>query len=445
MDKKQIALIVEDEPLVKDLLVLELEDAGFEVISAENGDEASSLLQKLRRIDLLLTDIRMPGRIDGWLLAEMARRRHSNLPVIYTSAFSPQRGLEVESSRFLPKPYRIAEIFAAIEELQSGRAKLSSVAEEPIASRDEVWPQQKKLDSGDDDLRTENASLKAQLHELSCANRDLVEILNGAQIATIFLDRNLAIKRFSPAANEIFCLVDSDVGRPISQIRPRLRFDLIHEAAERALRTHSSVEHKVESGDGAKRYLMRILPLHTRDEAGDGVIISFVDLTQLLSAERAVHRQLGEFHSRIESLERILDLAPVGILIAGGDPAQPVQANRYAIRLLGERGRRKGPRAVPVPYRLFDHERELAFWEQPLHRAALTGQTVTAFKGRLIRCDGSSADVLISAAPILDETGAPRGAVAAIVDLSERKSAQTSTDLPQSSEQTNDSLDPRTD
>ncbi|WOJ88736.1 response regulator [Methylocapsa polymorpha] len=118
MANKPVILVVEDETLVKDSLVLELEDAGFEVVTAENGDQASYILPKIPRIDLLLTDIRMPGRVNGWVLADMARCRRPNLPVIYTSGFSPQQGMEVEDSVFLPKPYRISDMLKAIDKLK---------------------------------------------------------------------------------------------------------------------------------------------------------------------------------------------------------------------------------------------------------------------------------------------------------------------------------------
>jgi CheY-like chemotaxis protein len=117
---KQVILVVEDEPLVKDSIVLELEEAGFEVVAANSGDEASYILPKMRRIDLLITDIRMPGRVNGWALADMARCRRPNLPVLYTSGYTPQHGREVEDSIFLPKPYRVSEILNAIEKLTSG-------------------------------------------------------------------------------------------------------------------------------------------------------------------------------------------------------------------------------------------------------------------------------------------------------------------------------------
>lgn len=114
MAAKPVVLVVEDDELVKLAIVLELEDAGFEVRTAQSGDEASLLLPKMERIDVLLTDIRMPGRINGWLLADMARCRRPKLPVIYASAYSPQDPREVEDSIFISKPYRLDDILAAI-------------------------------------------------------------------------------------------------------------------------------------------------------------------------------------------------------------------------------------------------------------------------------------------------------------------------------------------
>ena len=125
MANHDVVLFVEDEPLVRESVIPELEDAGFEVITSENGDDASCILHKMGRIDLLLTDIRMPGRINGWDLAEMARGRHPKLPVIYTSAFAPKQGSEIEGSLFLAKPFRIGEILNAIEELKSRNEDLS--------------------------------------------------------------------------------------------------------------------------------------------------------------------------------------------------------------------------------------------------------------------------------------------------------------------------------
>jgi two-component system CheB/CheR fusion protein len=431
MGNKPVVLVVEDEPLVKDSLVLELEDAGFEVVTAENGDEASYILPKMRRIDLLLTDIRMPGRINGWALADMARCRRPKLPVIYASGFSPQHGTEVEDSIFLPKPYRVSEILKAIEELQSGDEELSAISDELTAADFEA--SKEELQALNQELRKVNAKLKTRIAEMSRANSDIVSLLQGAQTATVFLDRNFAVIYFTPAAADLLDLTESDVGQPIARTDSRLRLDSIEEKAERALRTLGAVEAQVERDDGSKRYIMRILPYRALGNALAGVVVNFVDVTEVTAAapEIGLSRELRD---RVEHMEQILDLLPAGIFIASNDPTQHVQINRYGARLLGETDDQKGPRDAPVPYRLFADGRELAFWEQPLHRAVLTGQAAPPIKGRLVRRDGSSVDVLMSAEPLLDALGAPFGAVAVFIDLSARIGADTSADAPAPSE-----------
>jgi acyl-homoserine lactone synthase len=138
MQKNDVVLFVEDEPLVRESIVPELEDAGFEVITAQNGDEASYILRQMGRIDILLTDIRMPGRINGWDLAEMARCRRPKMSVIYTSAFAPQQDSKIEGSLFLAKPCRICEILNAIHELKSRNKDISVLREELHSANEEL-------------------------------------------------------------------------------------------------------------------------------------------------------------------------------------------------------------------------------------------------------------------------------------------------------------------
>lgn len=117
MPDKRVILVVEDDLVIKDLLAQELELSGFFVVTAINGEDAARLLPAMPRIDLLVTDIRMPGRIDGWALARLAREQIPDLRIIYTSGYSPLQGMEVENSVFLRKPYRTSDILNSIEQV----------------------------------------------------------------------------------------------------------------------------------------------------------------------------------------------------------------------------------------------------------------------------------------------------------------------------------------
>lgn len=107
-------LVVEDEALVRELIVLELEDAGYAVAEAEDGPTAIRLLETQEDIALLFTDIRLPGGLTGWDIAEKARALRPGLPVIYTTGFSRDELRLVAGAHFLKKPYRPAAVLEAV-------------------------------------------------------------------------------------------------------------------------------------------------------------------------------------------------------------------------------------------------------------------------------------------------------------------------------------------
>jgi len=112
----RIILVVEDETLVRETIACELEDAGFVVLEAETAEAGFEILQQ-RPVGVLFTDIRLPGRMDGWELAEKARALHPTLPVIYATGYSAEEPRFVSDSIFLRKPYLPSAVVAAVEKL----------------------------------------------------------------------------------------------------------------------------------------------------------------------------------------------------------------------------------------------------------------------------------------------------------------------------------------
>ncbi|KAA2234745.1 response regulator [Salinarimonas soli] len=110
-------LVVEDEPLVRLTIVDALLDAGFTVIEATTAEEA---LKHCDHVDALFTDIRLPGDLTGWDIAERCREAHPNIPVIYATGFSHVPHRNVPGSVFFPKPYRADHVIQAIRELTTG-------------------------------------------------------------------------------------------------------------------------------------------------------------------------------------------------------------------------------------------------------------------------------------------------------------------------------------
>ena len=109
-------LVVEDEELLRELAVEALEEAGFEVIEAASGEEALSRCRE-HVADALFTDIRLPGKVDGWDIAEHCRSADPKLPVIYASGYSFVAHRPVPGSRFFQKPYRPEQVINALRQL----------------------------------------------------------------------------------------------------------------------------------------------------------------------------------------------------------------------------------------------------------------------------------------------------------------------------------------
>ena len=114
-------LIVEDEHLVREVASIEFEDAGFDVLEAVDGDAALALLAGAAAIDLLFTDIRLPGAIDGWEIARRARAMFPAMPVIYATGYPGSDLKLVPGGRFVGKPYLPTAIVATARELVAAR------------------------------------------------------------------------------------------------------------------------------------------------------------------------------------------------------------------------------------------------------------------------------------------------------------------------------------
>ena len=114
-------LIVEDEAMILTVAHEEFADAGYDVIVADNGQSALDAIECDPDIDLLFTDIRMPGPLDGWALAQSARQIRPHLRVIYATGFSVEKPQLVEGALLFMKPYRLSVIIEAARDLQSLR------------------------------------------------------------------------------------------------------------------------------------------------------------------------------------------------------------------------------------------------------------------------------------------------------------------------------------
>ncbi|HMD34656.1 MAG TPA: CheR family methyltransferase, partial [Vicinamibacterales bacterium] len=174
---------------------------------------------------------------------------------------------------------------ASNEELQAMNEELRSAAEELETSKEE-------LQSVNEELSTLNQELKIKIDELGLTNNDFQNFINSTDIGTIFLDRGLHVKFSTARAREVFNLLESDTGRPLSDITSTIRDADIHRDVRAVLDRLSNIEREVQSENG-RWHLMRMLPYRTNDNRIDGVVVTFQDITERRTAETRV-RQADE-------------------------------------------------------------------------------------------------------------------------------------------------------
>jgi two-component system CheB/CheR fusion protein len=164
------------------------------------------------------------------------------------------------------------------EELRSANEELQSTNEEMQSTNEELTTSKEEMQSLNEELQTLNAELQAKVDELSRASNDMKNLLNSTDIATLFLDNKLNVRRFTPQATKIIKLIPGDVGRPITDLVSHLKSLTLAEDAREVLRTMVSTENAIEASDG-RWFTVRIMPYRTMDDRIDGVVITFADIT----------------------------------------------------------------------------------------------------------------------------------------------------------------------
>ncbi|MEI7899603.1 MAG: chemotaxis protein CheB [bacterium] len=170
------------------------------------------------------------------------------------------------------------EMQTSQEELRSTNEELQSTNEELQSTNEELTTSKEEMQSMNEELQTLNAELQAKVDELSRTSNDMKNLLDSTDIATLFLDKELNVRRFTPQATKIFKLIPGDVGRPITDLVSELRYPELAEDARKVLRTLTSAEKPI-GARGSRWFTVRIMPYRTLDDRIDGVVITFADIT----------------------------------------------------------------------------------------------------------------------------------------------------------------------
>ena len=221
----------------------------------------------------------------------------------------------------------VEELEASNEELKSTNEELQSTNEELQSTNEEMETSKEELQSLNEESITVNAELQSHIDELSKANDDMKNLLDSTDIATLFLDKDLCIRRFTPGTTEIIPLSRADVGRPISNFSNTLLDTNLSEYGSKVLDDLAIRELEVKCLDG-RIFAMRVRPYRTITNLIDGVVVTFEDISERKRSEQIVNETAYRY--RI-----MFDLASDSIVMVNARTGGIKESNRNARERLG--------------------------------------------------------------------------------------------------------------
>ena len=182
------------------------------------------------------------------------------------------------------------ELETSNEELKSSNEEMQSINEELQSSNEELETSKEELQSVNEELTTVNTELQTKVVDLSRANNDMNNLLAGTGVGTVFVDFQLRVLRFTPAASSIINLIVSDIGRPVAHIVSNLAgYSSLVADIKAVLANLVPIEREVQTSEG-RWYTLRIQPYRTLENVIEGAVISFLDITEIVRVREELHK-----------------------------------------------------------------------------------------------------------------------------------------------------------
>ncbi len=199
----------------------------------------------------------------------------------------------------------IEELESTNEELKSSNEEYQSINEELQSANEELETSKEELQSVNEELQTVNGELAHRVSELARANSDLKNLLESTQIATLFLDNDLRVRNFTPAATDIFHLLETDVGRPIGHVASRVTYPELEQDVRKVLKSLAPVEREVAGADHS-HFVVRVLPYRSIDNFIAGAVVTFVDVSGAVQAKELQKTLLAELQHRVRNILSVI-------------------------------------------------------------------------------------------------------------------------------------------
>ncbi len=297
---------------------------------------------------------------------------------------------------------------AANEELRAANEELQSINEEYRSTSEELETSKEELQSINEELQTVNSELKLKLEAVSRAHSDLQNLMAATDFGTLFLDSSLRIKRFTHPVTELFSITPSDEGRPIADFAHRLEYDQLTADAQAVLARLTPIRREARSRDD-RWYDVRLRPYRTVDDKIDGVVITFVDITE----RRQVEEALRTSEQSLRQVKRLVDVSHNPIFIWELDGGI-IEWNRGSEELYG-----------------YSREEALGKRKDRLLATSLPGSSFGEFREKLVEYGGWSGELkhttkngrelTVESHVVLETIEGKRLALESVTDITERK------------------------
>jgi two-component system, chemotaxis family, CheB/CheR fusion protein len=185
----------------------------------------------------------------------------------------------------------VEEMTTSNEELKSANEELQSLNEESQSTNEELETSKEELQSTNEELSTVNSELQIKIDELSRINDDMINLFNSSQIAIIFVDNDLKIRSFTKESTKLIKLIESDVGRPLSDITMSIKYPDLIDDITKVIEKLEYKEKEVRTNDNVW-YKVRIMPYKTSQNVIDGVTITFSNITNLKNTQEKIQSAL---------------------------------------------------------------------------------------------------------------------------------------------------------
>ncbi len=265
---------------------------GLKITFNEGGQHVDISIEKVKQTEplrgmvmIVFNDVPAPATVNPPGRIDKSTVRSHRMASIEREL--QQAHAELQSTR--------EEMQTSQEELRSTNEEIQSTNEEMQSTNEELTTSKEEMQSLNEELQTVNAELQGKVDELSRSNNDMKNLLNSTDVATLFLDNDLKVRRFTTQATTIIKLIPGDVGRPITDLASDLIYPELPDDANEVLRKLGHTEKPIAARDG-RWFTVRIMPYRTLDDRIDGVVITFWDI----SVAKKLELELQAMHANLE-------------------------------------------------------------------------------------------------------------------------------------------------